>query len=66
MEKSVAGMKAIVRSLITPETISTDWNMGPWRNIPSERIGNYMGEKPDHFPKTEVKIAYEDTALYYT
>ncbi len=23
-----------------------------------------MGEKPDHFPRTELKIAYEDTALY--
>jgi hypothetical protein len=23
-----------------------------------------MGEKPDHFPKTEVKIAYDDLAIY--
>ena len=27
-------------------------------------IGNYMGKKPDHFPKAEVKIAYDNMAIH--
>jgi len=38
--------------------------MPPWKAIPSELIRNYMGERPGHFPKTEVKIAYDDMAIY--
>lgn len=56
-------MKAIVRRLITPATVGVDWTGASWENIPPEMIGNYMGEKPEHFPKTEVKIAYEDAAI---
>jgi hypothetical protein len=57
-------MIATVRRLATPPKIGAGWNKPPWQEVPSELMRNYMGEKPDHFPKTEVKIAYEDTAIY--
>jgi hypothetical protein len=41
-----------------------DWNKPPWQEISPEPIRNHMGEKPAHFPKTEVKIAYDDVAIY--
>lgn len=40
------------------------WDTSPWKDIPAELLRNHMGKKPDHFPKTEVKIAYDDTAIY--
>jgi hypothetical protein len=55
---------ATVTRLANPPQADTDWNKPPWPEIPSEPIGNFMGEKPDHFPKTEVKIAYDDMAIY--
>lgn len=48
---------------ITPLKINSDWESSPWREIPSELLQNYMGKKPDHFPTTEVKVAYDDTAV---
>ncbi|MDO9462289.1 MAG: carbohydrate-binding family 9-like protein, partial [Deltaproteobacteria bacterium] len=57
-------MIAIVTRLANPPQAGADWNKPPWQEIPSELIRNYMGEKPGHFPKTEVKIAYEDKAIY--
>jgi hypothetical protein len=57
-------MIAKVKRLSVPPKAGTAWDKPPWRDIPSEPIRNYMGEKPDHVPKTEVKIAYEPVAIY--
>lgn len=53
-----------VTRLASPPKDNADWHANPWLDIPSERLQNYMGEKPDHFPKTEVKVAYDETAVY--
>jgi hypothetical protein len=57
-------MIAKVARLANPPKAGADWDRPPWQEIPSELLRNYMGEKPDHFPRTEVKIAYDDVALY--
>ena len=57
-------MIATVTRLAVPPDRGGDWNAPPWQHIPSERIGNHMGNRPVHFPKTEVKIAYDEVALY--
>lgn len=57
-------MKATVRRLAAPFTLGTESDNPLLRGIPRTPIGNYMGEKPDHFPKTEVKIAYEEFAIH--
>lgn len=57
-------MIAIVTKLANPPTAGADWNKPPWHKIQPERLQNHMGEKPGHFPKTEVKIAYEDVAIH--
>ena len=41
----------------------TAWDGFPWKGIPSEVLRNHMGKKPDHFPKVEVKIAYDNLAV---
>jgi hypothetical protein len=50
--------------LARPPKCDAVWDRSPWKDILSERIENYMGKKPEHFPKTEVKIAYDDMAIY--
>ena len=53
-----------VTRLLSALKCNADWDGPPWRDISSELIQEYMGRKPDHFPKAEVKIAYDDTAVY--
>lgn len=43
---------------------SADWDQFPWKDLPSQLIQNHMGTTPPHFPRTEVKIAYDDTTIY--
>lgn len=58
-------MIAAVRRLVgRPPKPGRDWGDPPWQEIQPLLIRNYMGEKPAHFPKTEVKIAYDDVAIY--
>ncbi len=43
---------------------SSDWDGAPWKDIPSGLIRHHMGKWPDHFPKAEVKIAYDHIAIF--
>ena len=47
-----------------PVQLNADWNKVPWNSIAPISMDNYMGELPAHFPKVEVKVAYEQTAIY--
>ncbi|MDO8281772.1 MAG: carbohydrate-binding family 9-like protein [Thermodesulfovibrionia bacterium] len=53
-----------VKKLIHPLQIDANWEKLPWKDIQSALIQNHMGQKPFHFPKAEVKIAYDDHAIY--
>ncbi len=55
---------ATVTKLQNPPSCDADWDKSPWKDIPSQLISHYMGSQPDHLPKTEVKFAYDDTAVY--
>jgi hypothetical protein len=57
-------MIATVTRLASLVNAGAGWGKPPWQEVPPLLIGNYMGEKPDHFPKTEVRIAYDDMAIY--
>jgi hypothetical protein len=60
----IDAMIATVTRLTSPPKAGANWNDPSWQVIPSILIRNYMGEKPGHFPRTEVKIAYDDMAIY--
>ena len=53
---------------ITPITedsgLSNEWEDSTWKEIQPVDINNFMGDKPDHFPVTQVKVAYDNTAIY--
>lgn len=57
-------MIAKASRLPAPPKDCTAWNKPPWQAIPSERLRNYMGSKPAHFPRVQVKIAYDAMAVY--
>lgn len=43
--------------------VDTKWEGSFWKDIPSESLQNYMGDQPEHVPATEVKIAYDSSAV---
>ncbi len=57
-------MSLEVTKLARPPRIDGSWDKSQWEAIQPELIGEFMGEKPAHFPKTQVKLAYDETALY--
>lgn len=53
----------IRRSENSPE-INSDWDKKIWKNTNTIQLENFMGEKPAHFPKTEVKLRYDENNIY--
>lgn len=44
--------------------INAVWDKAPWSGIESLQLTHYMGEKPEHIPFVEAKIAYDNLAIY--
>ncbi len=42
------------------------WDTGLWQDISPVDIDNYMGDKPEHMPKTQAKLAYDNEYIYAT
>ena len=45
-------------------TVGAGWDDAGWREIPPQLLLHHMGRKPDHFPRTQVKVAYDDKAVW--
>jgi len=43
--------------------IDGDWDKKPWSEIDHIALTNFMGNKPDHFPVTKAKLAYNSEAI---
>jgi hypothetical protein len=43
--------------------IDPHWDSPPWQKVVAAPLSNYMGRAPDHFPKTEVKMAYDAASI---
>ena len=57
-------MKYKISEVNEASLFSNDWDDPGWKDIESINLNNYMGEKPGHFPLTQVKVAYDDEAIY--
>jgi hypothetical protein len=53
-----------IHKLDEPHEINAVWEKYPWKEIPSLQLNHIMGEKPDHFPRTEAKLAYDNESIY--
>lgn len=47
-----------------PVRINADWNKQPWNETKADKLVNYMGDKPVHFPDTQFKVRYDDKNIY--
>ena len=60
----VTAMTYEVQKLTQPIAIDGNWEKDVWKNVPALDIKNYMGEKPDHLPRTQAKLLYDDSHIY--
>jgi len=44
--------------------IDAQWDKTPWTTIKPLLLQNYMGDKPEHMPAVQAKVAYDDLAIY--
>lgn len=64
LEKRDEMMTCQVSKLAKPPKIDANWDKSPWKETEPIMIARHMGEKPEHFPRTQAKIAYDNEALY--
>ena len=53
-----------VSRLSAPLEINGDWNKEHWKKVPALEVDKHMGEKPDHKPVVQAKMAYDKEAVY--
>lgn len=53
-----------VERLDGPMTIDGRWDKSAWQAVRPLVLTHHMGTKPEHFPKVEAKLRYDDAALY--
>jgi hypothetical protein len=44
--------------------LTNDWSEGQWAKANVLELNNFMGEKPLHFPKTQVKLLYDNNNIF--
>jgi len=47
-----------------PIPIDADWDKPAWRDIAPLELTYYMGDKPEHMPRTQARLAYNAQAIY--
>ena len=62
MQMTTNAVAAKVQESFSLEDAS--WDTLPWQDFPSNLMQNYMGHKPVHFPRAEVKVAYDSMSIY--
>jgi hypothetical protein len=53
-----------VHRLDKPMVIDADWDKPAWKDVKPLELTYYMGDRPEHFPKTQAKVLYDDQAVY--
>lgn len=44
--------------------LNGNWQDSVWQDIEAIELKNFMGDKPEHFPKTQAKAVYDDENIY--
>lgn len=47
-----------------PASIDSNWDKSPWRDIAPVHLKHYMGQRPEHRPEVQVKVAYDPQSIY--
>lgn len=68
MKAGVSGkekpMSYQVHRTAQPISIDGDWDKPAWQGVQPLELTYYMGEKPEHMPRTQARLAYDDKAVY--
>lgn len=62
--KEHAPMVYNVKRVTTPIPIDANWDKPAWQNVAPLELTYYMGDKPEHMPTTQARVAYDDEAIY--
>ena len=54
----------IVKRVDRPIEIDADWNKPVWQEIEPIHLSYFMGKEPEHRPKTQVKMAWDNDSVY--
>jgi hypothetical protein len=57
-------VKYLVRKADSPTELDGCWEKSFWQGADTLVLENYMGERPEHFPKTEARLLYDEDHLY--
>ena len=57
-------MKYIVKKTDKLFELDGQWNKEFWQKAETIELKNYAGDKPEHFPKTLVKLLYDEKFIY--
>lgn len=63
-ETTVMGYEYEVVRVAEPITIDANWDKPAWQDIQPLELTHHMGDKPDHFPKVQAKLAYDAENIY--
>ena len=47
-----------------PPTLNGKWDEGVWKDVEALEIKNFTGSEPDHKPKSEAKVLYDNDYVY--
>lgn len=67
VEKETAGnmyKKYNVPKAKEPVELDGNWQGGPWRDVEPCDVKHWMGDEPEHKPKTQAKLLYDDKYIY--
>lgn len=53
-----------VKRLSSNIKIDANWDKPAWAKIKAQSLDLFMGDKPQHMPKTQFKVAYDDQNIY--
>jgi hypothetical protein len=45
-------------------TIDANWDKAAWKQVTPLELTHFMGKRPEHFPKTQARLLYDDKAIY--
>jgi hypothetical protein len=57
-------MSYTVRRANQAVKLGSEWDVGQWKRANVLEIAKHMGDKPEHFPRTQAKVLYDDENLY--
>ena len=53
----------VLRMQERPEP-DANWDKPAWQTIPSIELTHFMGTRPEHFPRTQARLAYDEQFIY--